>query len=157
VRRSCILLGCALVGACTIEPRVDREVVEPPDSSSVFIRVWSDAPPAGVRSGDLVWVWGTAGTAPGAGPPRLVPGGVGPETRQALENVLAVLAAGGATPSDVAQCSIFVTDSADVAPVREIYAEYFATAPRRTAIVAGGLGLDARVEIECTAVAPPAR
>jgi enamine deaminase RidA (YjgF/YER057c/UK114 family) len=37
-----------------------------------------------------------------------------------------------------------------------VYAEYFPAPPRRTAVVAGELGLGARVEIECTAVAPPA-
>jgi enamine deaminase RidA (YjgF/YER057c/UK114 family) len=149
-------LACVLVAACTIEPRVDRAVVETPDSSSVFIRVSPDAPPAGVRSGDLVWVWGTTGTVPGAVPPRLVEGGTRAETRQAIENVLGVLEAAGATARDVAQCSAFVTDTADVAPMREVYTEYFAAPPRRTAVVVGELGLGARVEIECTAVAPPA-
>jgi 2-iminobutanoate/2-iminopropanoate deaminase len=150
------VLAPLLVAACTIEPRVDRVVVQTPDSSSVFIRVSPDAPPAGVRSGDLVWVWGTAGTVPGTVPPRLVEGGTRAETRQALENVLAVLEASGATARDVAQCSVFVIDTADVAPMRDVYAEYFATPPRRAAVVAGELGLGARVEIECTAVAPPA-
>jgi 2-iminobutanoate/2-iminopropanoate deaminase len=157
VRRSHLsVLVCVLTAACTIEPRVDRAVVETPDSSSVFIRVSPDAPPAGVRSGDLVWVWGTTGLVPGAVPPRLVEGGTRAETRQAIENVLDVLEAAGATARDVAQCSVFVTDTADVATMREIYTEYFAALPRRTAVVAGELGLGARVEIECTAVAPPA-
>jgi enamine deaminase RidA (YjgF/YER057c/UK114 family) len=145
-----------LAGACTIEQRVDREVVEPPDSSSVFIRVSPDAAPAGVRSGDLVWVWGTAGTLPDAVPPRLVEGGVAAETRQALENVVDVLEAACATARDIAQCSVFVSDAADLAVVREVYADYFATPPRRAAVVTGDLGLGASVEIECTAVAPPA-
>jgi 2-iminobutanoate/2-iminopropanoate deaminase len=149
------MLVCVLA-ACTIEPRVDREVVEAPDSSSVFIRVSPDAPPAGVRSGDLVWVWGTTGMVPGAVPPRLVEGGTRAETRQAIENVLDVLEAAGAAARDVAQCSVFVIDTADVAPMREIYTEYFAAPPRRTAVVVGELGLNARVELECTAVAPPA-
>ena len=157
MRRSPLcLVACVLAAACTIEPRVDRAVVETPDSSSVFIRVSPDAPPAGVRSGDLVWIWGTAGTVPGAVPPRLIEGGTRAETRQALENVLDVLEAAGATWRDVAQCSVFVADTADLAPMREIYAEYLTTPPRRAAVIAGELGLGARVEIECTAVAPPA-
>ena len=145
-----------LSAACTIERRTDRVVEEQPDSSSVFIRVSPDAPPAGVRSGDLVWVWGTTGTLPGSLPPRLVEGGISAETRQALENVLDVLEAAGAAPRDVAQCSVFLVDTADAAPMREVYAEYFPAPPRRTAVVEGELGLGARVEIECTAVAPPA-
>jgi enamine deaminase RidA (YjgF/YER057c/UK114 family) len=154
IRASFWALACMLCAACTIERRTDRVMEEPPDTSSVFIRVTQDAPPAGVRSGDLVWVWGMPGTVTGSMPPRLVEGGIEAETRQALENVLDVLEAAGATPSDVAQCSVFVTDTADVVPAREVFDEYLQTSPRRTAVVAGDLGMGARVEIECTAVAP---
>jgi enamine deaminase RidA (YjgF/YER057c/UK114 family) len=157
IRAAFWALACVLTAACTIERRTDRVIEEPPDSSSSFIRVSADAPPAGVRSGDLVWVWGTTGTVSGSMPPRLVEGGIGAETRQALENVLDVLEAAGAAPRDVAQCSVFVTDPADLPAMREVYAEYFPVPPRRTAVVAGELALGARVEIECTAVAPPAR
>lgn len=155
--RAFFAVAWMLAAACTIERRTDRVVAaEPPDSSSVFIRVSADAPPAGVRSGDLVWVWGTTGTVPGSMPPRLVEGGIAAETRQALENVLDVLEAAGATPRDVAQCSVFVTDAAGVQPMRDVYAEYFPVPPTRTAVVAGELGMGAHVEIECTAIAPPA-
>jgi 2-iminobutanoate/2-iminopropanoate deaminase len=147
---------CAVaLSACSIEPRTDRVVEEPPDdSSSVFIRPWAGAPPAGVRSGDLVWIWGMTGAVPGTTPPALVEGGAAAETRQAVENVLDVLEAAGALARDVAQCSIFVADSADLTPVRDVYTEYFATPPRRTAVAVAGLGAGARVELECTAVAP---
>ena len=69
-----------------------------------------------------------------------------------LTNVLDVLAAAGATARDVAQCSVFVADVADIAPMREVYAQYFATPPRRAGVAAAELDLGARVEIECTAV-----
>ena len=154
--RAFFAVAWMLAAACTIERRTDRVVEEAPDSSSVFIRVSADAPPAGVRSGDVVWVWGTTGTEAGSVPPRLVEGGIAAETRQALENVLDVLEAAGATSRDVAQCSVFVTDAADLQPMRDVYAEYFPVPPTRTAVVAGELGMGARVEIECTAIAPPA-
>ena len=152
IRAAFVVVLVVLAGACTIEPRVDRTIEEAPDSSSVFVRVSPDAPPAGVRSGDLVWVWGMTGTAPGTEPPRLVEGGIAAETRQAIENVLEVLGAAGAAARDVAQCSVFVADAADLAPMREIYAQYFATPPRRAAVSGEGLPLGARVEVECTAV-----
>ena len=150
--RAVVVLASALAVACTIERRTDRVVEEPVDTSSVFIRTSADAAPAGVRSGDLVWVWGTSGTLPGVVPPRLVDGGVAAETRQAIENVLDVLEAAGASARDVAQCSVFVAESADLAPMREVYAQYFATPPRRAAVSGEALPLGARVEIECTAV-----
>jgi enamine deaminase RidA (YjgF/YER057c/UK114 family) len=128
IRAVAAVLVSVLAGACTIQPRVDRVVEEQPDSSSTFIRVFPDAPPAGVRSGDLVWVWGMTGTVSGSVPPRLVEGGIAAETRQALENVLDVLEAAGASSRDVAQCSVFVGDAADVERMRAVYAEYFGAA-----------------------------
>ncbi len=94
------------------------------------------------------------GSVPGAVPPRLVEGGIGAETRQALENVVDVLEAGGAAARDVAQCSVFLADAADVDAMRAVYAEYLPAQPLRTAIVVTGLSLGARVEMECTAVFP---
>ena len=153
-----VVLATLAWTACTIEPRTDRVAVdEPEDSSSVFVRPWEGAPPAAVRSGDLVWIWGMTGTVPGTTPPTLAEGGAAAETRQALENVLDVLEAAGALARDVAQCSLFVADAADLEVVRGVYAEYFATPPRRAAVAAAGLGAGARVELECTAVAPSTR
>ena len=147
------VVACA---GCTIERRTDRNVEEPPaPSASEFIRPWGEsAPPAGVKSGDLVWVWAMAGTVPGAVPPRLVEGGIGAETRQALENVFDVLEAAGAAARDVAQCSVFLADGADLDAMRAVYAEYFPAPPLRTAVAMAGLALSARVELECTAVLP---
>jgi enamine deaminase RidA (YjgF/YER057c/UK114 family) len=82
----------------------------------------------------------------------LVEGGAAEETRQALSNVADVLTAAGAALRDVAQCSVFVANSADMDAVREAYLDYFGSPPTRVAVVAGGLALGARVEIECTAV-----
>jgi enamine deaminase RidA (YjgF/YER057c/UK114 family) len=149
-------LVVALSTGCTIEQRTDRIVTESPDSTSQFIRPWAAAPPAGVRSGDLIWIWGMTGTVRGSVPPRLIDGGAAAETRQALENLLSILESAGAATRDIAQCSVFVADTADLAPMREVYAEYFPTPPRRAAVAVAGLG-EARVEIECTAVAPAAR
>ena len=151
-----VALCAAALSACTIEPRTDRPA-DSADSSSVFLRQSAGAPPAGVRSGDLVWIWGMTGTVPGTSPPTLVEGGAVTETRQAVLNVFDLLDAAGALARDVAQCSVFVADSADLAPVREVYAEYFATPPRRAAVASAGLEGGARVELECTAVAPAAQ
>lgn len=155
VRVATVVALVALVG-CTIERRTDRSVEDPPvPSASEFLRPWGpSAPPAGVKSGDLVWVWAMAGTVPGAVPPRLIEGGIGAETRQALENVVDVLEAGGAAARDVAQCSVFLADAADLDAMRAVYAEYLPAQPLRTAVAVSGLALGARVELECTAVLP---
>ncbi len=153
---SIAVVGGIALGACTIERRTDRTVEEPPaPSASLFLRPWGEsAPPAGVKSGDLVWVWAMAGTVPGAVPPQLVQGGIGAETRQALENIVDVLEAAGATARDVAQCSVFLADASDLDAMRAVYAEYFPAQPLRTAVAVAGLTMGARVELECTAVMP---
>ncbi len=154
--RAASLAAVLVLGGCSIERRTDRSVEEPPTpSASEFLRPWGEStPPAGVKSGDLVWVWAMAGTVPGSVPPRLVDGGIGAETRQALDNVVDVLEAAGATARDVAQCSVFLTDAAEADAMRAVYTAYFPAPPLRTAVAVAGLALGARVELECTAVLP---
>jgi 2-iminobutanoate/2-iminopropanoate deaminase len=86
----------------------------------------------GVRAGDAVHVSGTPGIDPATGRPA------GPtiqdQTRQALRNCRAVLAAGGATPDDVVQVLVLLADPADFAGMNEAYAEFFATAPPTRAV-----------------------
>jgi 2-iminobutanoate/2-iminopropanoate deaminase len=146
------------LGACTIERRTDRvtrEAVEP--SVSEFLRPWGEAaPPAGVKSGDLVWIWAMAGTAPGSVPPRLVAGGIAAETRQALDNLVAVLTSAGAATRDVAQCTVVLADAGDVGAMADVYVQYFPAPPQRVAVATAPLQLGARVELECTAVLPSA-
>jgi len=145
------------LAACTIQERTDRaaaaepELTEPPTSG--FINPWGDAePPRAVRSGNLIWIWGMFGTVPGESPARLVEGGAGAETRQALANIASVLTAAGAELRDIAQCSAFLADTADLAAMTEAYRQYFPGEPARTAVSIGDLALGARVELECTAV-----
>ncbi|MBM4185088.1 MAG: RidA family protein [Gemmatimonadetes bacterium] len=94
------------------------------------------------------------GTVPGSVPPRLVEGGIAAETRQALDNLVAVLSAAGAAARDIAQCSVFLADLAEADAMRSVYADYFPAPPLRIAGAASGLTSGARVELECTAVLP---
>jgi enamine deaminase RidA (YjgF/YER057c/UK114 family) len=155
---SLTVVGVVALTGCTFERRTDRTAEEPPEPSlSEFLRPWGESsPPAGVKSGDLVWIWFMGGTVPGSVPPRLVEGGIGAETGQALANIAAVLEAAGAETRDVAQCSVFLADGGDLAAMREAYLDYFPAPPARVAVQVGDLALGARVEIECTAVLPSA-
>jgi reactive intermediate/imine deaminase len=103
--------------------------------------------------GDLIFVSGTLGTQPGG--LKLVPGGVGAETAQALRNIEAILASQGASLADVAKCTVFLHDMQDFAAMNEAYIPFFrGSPPARSTIAAKGLALDARVEIECIAARP---
>jgi 2-iminobutanoate/2-iminopropanoate deaminase len=107
-------------------------------------------------AGDLIFVSGMLGTKPGS--TELVDGGVGPQTRQALRNVEAILAAEGATLRDVAKCTVYLADMADYAAMNEAYAPLFeGSPPARATIAAGGLALDAALELDCIAQRPAAR
>ena len=105
--------------------------------------------------GDLVFVSGTLGTV-GSGV-ELAPGGIGPETRQTLENIRAILRGVGADLADVAKVSVYVTDMGDFGAMNAAYAEFFPPAsgpPARITLQVAGLALGARVEIECIATLP---
>jgi 2-iminobutanoate/2-iminopropanoate deaminase len=143
--------------ACTIQERTDRATdgaAAPAEvEASRFINPWGGAEgPRAVRSGSLIWIWGMPGVVPGSEPSRLATGGAGAEARQALSNIEDVLVAAGAGLREVAQCTVFLADAADSTEVATVYAEYFPSPPIRTAVVSGPLALNARVEMECTAV-----
>ena len=77
------------------------------------------------------------------------------QTRIALENLGAVLAAAGAGPADVVRCGVFLADMADFAEMNSAYGEFFADPlPARTTVGAALAGF--KVEIDCVAVLPGA-
>ena len=80
-------------------------------------------------------------------------GGIAGQTRQSLENVKAVLEAGGFTMEDVIKTTVFLKDMNDFAAMNEVYATFFpSNPPARSAVQVGKLPRDAMVEIEAIAV-----
>lgn len=119
-------------------------------------------PPArfshGVRKGGLLQVAGQVGFGPAV--PGQAPAPVGPglreQTLQTLENVRAVLEAGGASWEDAIMVRVYLTDTAHFAEFNAIYDEYFAgltqpPAARTTVYV----GLPAGLLVEIDALAVP--
>ena len=91
---------------------------------------------------------------------RIVPGGLVPQTRQALENIVAVLASGGARPEHLVRLTWYLTDRAaylaaskDLGAVyRDVIGRHF---PAMTAVeVSALMEAEAVVEIEATAIIP---
>lgn len=159
LRAGAILALTSTMAACSFEPRVDRdtqaplaetplkEVIEVPGVAR--LPVFSSA----IRSGNLIFLSGAIGTLPGD-EIRLVEGGIGPETRQTLENLRNVVEATGGSMADMVKCTVFLADMADYAAMNEVYLEFFPSdPPARSALASGGLAFDARVEIECIAAA----
>ena len=75
------------------------------------------------------------------------------QTKQAMTNLKAVLAAAGSDFEHILKVNIFLIDMNDFQAVNSVYATYFKDAPPARATVAvGALPRGARVEIDCTAV-----
>ncbi len=101
-------------------------------------------------SGRLLFVSGQLPIDPDTG---VMPASIEEQTRRSLENVLAVLEAGGATKEQVVKTTVFLKDMNDFAAMNGIYAEYFGTVlPARAAVQVARLPKDASVEIEAIAV-----
>jgi 2-iminobutanoate/2-iminopropanoate deaminase len=104
-----------------------------------------------VRVDDIVFLSGVLGTDSTG---RLVPGGIGPETRQALENVKSALARNGLSMDRVVKCTAMLADIAEWPAMNLVDASYFpGPKPARSAFAASGLVLGGRIELECIAAA----
>ena len=76
------------------------------------------------------------------------------QATQVMKNLAAVLEAGGSKLSQVVKTTIFLKNMADFAAVNEIYAKAMGDhRPARATIEAARLPKDARVEIDCIALA----
>ncbi|WP_417465146.1 RidA family protein [Kordiimonas sp.] len=103
-----------------------------------------------VRVGDTLYLSGELGAKPGT--MSLVPGGIGPETKQTMDNIKATLEANGSDMNHVVKCLVMMADIKEWAAMNEVYRTYFSGRfPARSAMGASGLALGARVEIECIA------
>jgi reactive intermediate/imine deaminase len=104
-----------------------------------------------IRVGNIIYLSGQLGNKMGTR--ELVPGGIGAETRQTLENIKTVVEAAGSSMDKVFKCTVFLADIADYQKMNEVYATFFAKdPPARSTIAGSGLALGAKVEIECMAV-----
>jgi 2-iminobutanoate/2-iminopropanoate deaminase len=103
-----------------------------------------------LASGNLVFVSGQIALAPDG---SIVGETAADQARQALENMLATLAAAGLDMDAVVKTTIFLADMADFAAVNEVYALFFAPPfPARSTVEVARLPKDLRVEIEAVAV-----
>ncbi|MEW6742905.1 MAG: Rid family detoxifying hydrolase [Planctomycetota bacterium] len=139
----CLLLaflaGCATGDAA----RTDRRIINLTDPVGPFS--------GAVVSGDTLFASGQIGTIPGT--KEVVAGGIGPETRQTLENLLSVLGQAGFDRSHITSVTIYLADISDYAAMNEVYREFFTEAyPARACVAVKELVLGARVEISCIAV-----
>ena len=160
MRHLLLLAVGVLTVACTAQaPGSSTSVTPPPlvPAAPEFINMvepWPFPFSSAVRAGDFVFLSGQIGSEVVDGSPKLVAGGIEPETRQTLENIKAILAKAGSSLDKVVKCSVMIADMAEWPKMNVVYATYFpGSKPARSAWGANGLALGARVEIECIALA----
>lgn len=86
---------------------------------------------------------------------KVVEGGVAAQTRQAIANLEAVLAQAGASLSDVAKTTVWLTDLGNFAAFNAAYAEAFGPDfPARSTVTSALAIPGALVEIEAIAALP---
>jgi 2-iminobutanoate/2-iminopropanoate deaminase len=106
----------------------------------------------GIKAGGFVFVAGEKGIDPRTN--KIVPGGTGPETRQTLENIKAILEAAGSSLDRAVATTVYMVDIGEFAEMNRIYAEYFVKdPPGRTTVGVTALPAGARVEITVVALA----
>lgn len=82
---------------------------------------------------------------------EIVTGGIGPQTRQAMDNLIAILHEAGYGVEDVVRVGVWLEDARDFGAFNKIYVEYFGAHPPARACVQASMMVDCKVEIDCVA------
>jgi reactive intermediate/imine deaminase len=104
-----------------------------------------------VRVGNVLYLSGQLGI----GADGKLPDGIEAQTKQALENVGAILKRAGLGYADVFHCTAMLADMKDWPAMNKVYVTYFPEGkrPARSAFGASGLALGGLIELECQAYA----
>jgi reactive intermediate/imine deaminase len=139
-----MIAGWLAVGAASAQ----QPTVQYLDSGKVY--------PAGfplaeaVRVGGTLYLSGQIGIQPGT--LKLVPGGLGEETRQTMVNLRTTLEAHGYTLRDLVKCTVMLADISRWSEFNQVYETFFTDRyPARSALGSTGLALGAQVEVDCIA------
>ena len=104
----------------------------------------------GVKANGFVFVSGQIALDPRTG--QIVGQDIKTQTRRALDNIQAILAAAGSSLDRVVKCTVFLKDMNDFGPMNEEYGSYFKELPpARSTFQVAKLPRDALVEIEAIA------
>jgi 2-iminobutanoate/2-iminopropanoate deaminase len=104
----------------------------------------------GIKANGFLFTAGQVGFDPESG--ELVDGGIAEQTLRVLQNLRAILRAGGTDLSAVVKTTVFLVDMADFAAMNTAYARAFGDhRPARSTVAVAALPRGARVEIEAIA------
>ncbi|MGB7603198.1 MAG: RidA family protein [Candidatus Sulfotelmatobacter sp.] len=103
-----------------------------------------------VRVGNTLYIAGQEGTDDSG---KLAPGGIGPETTAALENIQKVVKAAGFEMKDIVNVTVFLSDIHEFPDMNQVYKSVMPDPkPARATIQAAALVNNAHIEISAIAV-----
>ena len=145
VRRLITIAALLAAGPAVAQPRAPVQYYGPPQVPGQPPLPFSRA----VRAGDMLYLSGQIGV----GADGRLPQGIEAQTRQAMENIGAVLRSAGRGWDDVVHCTAMLDNMSDWPAFNRVYVTYFTPGrlPARSALGADGLALGALVEVECQA------
>lgn len=118
----------------------------------------ADAPQAigpyvqAVRAGGLLFVSGQVALDPKTG--AIVDGGIEEQTRRVMDNLAAILAAGGSGLDRVVKATVYLTDLGQFEVMNRVYGSYFpGEKPARVTVQVSRLPRNSLVEIDAIATA----
>lgn len=82
---------------------------------------------------------------------EIVSGGIVPESRKAIENMIAILKEAGYGIEDIVRIGVWLDDPRDFWSFNGVYAQYFGSHPPARACVQSSMMVDCKVEIDCVA------
>ena len=88
---------------------------------------------------------------------ELVTGNITVQTRQAIQNLIAILTEAGYTTEHVVRCGVWLEDPRDFSAFNAIFKEFFGAHPPARACVVSSMVVDCKVEIECVAYKAPGK
>ena len=104
-----------------------------------------------IKAGNTIYISGQLGINPATG--DFGQNEIKCQTKQALENIKAILEEAGYSLSDVVKTTVLLADIAEFGDMNGVYAEYFNEPfPARAAFQVAALPKGGRVEIEAVAV-----
>ena len=89
----------------------------------------------GYKAGDFIFLAGQGPVNPRTG--KLQGNTIEEQTRQTLENIKAILQAGGAGMEDIVKVTVILSDVADFKPMNEVYKTFFSEPPPARACFGG--------------------
>ena len=105
-----------------------------------------------IKLNNLIYSSGQIALNPQTG--QIVDGDIKAQTKQTLENIKAILKAGGSDISKVIKVTVYLKNIGDFTGMNEVYSEYFGESkPARSTIEAARLPKDSLIEIDVIAEA----